>query len=152
VAEPKSFVGAIEEVAVVAKIGDATYALGGKSVEGKLTVLAMNPEYSAAMIEVSRNQFAIPAQEETKRSVEDTKRFKIRALFYSPIVAIGIVAMALQPTSAQWIALALVGVLGTIEGVQAIEKMLSKKVEAKPPLSLPEASPPAAGEGPLTKT
>jgi hypothetical protein len=78
--------------------------------------------------EVSENQYAIPAQEETKRSIEETRRFKWRAAIYAPTVLGGIYAMKSCPAeNAQWIAIAIVGVLSTVEGAQALDKYLSKR-------------------------
>jgi hypothetical protein len=87
-----------------------------------------SPEASITAIKVAENQYAIPAQEETKRAVEETKRFKWRAAIYAPTVLGGIYAMkSCPPTNAQWIAIAIIGVLGTVEGVQALDRYLSNR-------------------------
>jgi hypothetical protein len=97
-----------------------------------------NPEAAHA----AYSRFAIPAQEQTKQQVEvtkqaeqvtkqaeeATKRFKYRTVAYPPVLAVGVLCMALTTNgSAEWIALALVGVLGTVEGVQFLDGWLSQK-------------------------
>ncbi len=104
------------------------------------TATLMNQAASEAMIRSTENQFAIPAQEatkqaieKTKRAEEETKRFKLRVIAYPPVLAIGIIAMVIardQPPVCMWIALAMIGVLGSVEGVQALDRYFS--MEKKP--------------------
>jgi hypothetical protein len=109
----------------VYKVRDATYSHTEVTLR---VVLDMTPETMTAAIEVSKNQYAIPAQEETKRAQEETKRFRFRAAIYAPTMIVAIITMARCPAeNAKWIALAVICVLGTVEGAQAFERWISKK-------------------------
>lgn len=109
-----------DDLRVLQRVREATASIIGST---------RDPEAAAAMIE-AWNQYAIPAQEETKRAIEETTRFRYRAVAYPIVLAIGIIAMTIQPISAEWIALALVGVLGSVEGVQLVDRILTKRSKA----------------------
>lgn len=88
----------------------------------------MNHEASQAMIRATENQFAIPAQEATKQSVEETRRFKYRAFMYPPVLTVSVIAMAVtQNGSAKWIACATIAVMGSVEGVQFLDRWLARR-------------------------
>jgi hypothetical protein len=72
------------------------------------TIQDMTSETVTAMVESSRNQYAVPEQERTARAVQQTIRLKIA----SAVVVLGIVAGCLRP-EAGGVIVGAIGILGT---------------------------------------
>lgn len=88
-------------------------------------LLDMTAEHASAMKEVARCQFVVPAQEETARARESTKRLTLGI----GILAFGIVCMMIQPA----IAWQIVSALAIIEGGIAVSHVIDSKKKKLPP-------------------
>ena len=106
----------------------------GRSLEMRY---AMNEDFRTALIEVekqkteserARTECAVRTSEEkTKQSIEETTRFRYRAISYPTVLAFGIWAMNTNTNgSSKYIAAATIGVLGTLEGVQLLNNWITR--------------------------
>lgn len=124
VADPKALPRSAEIAVLEGEIviGDARirYERLDINVNANITHTAdITPEAAEAMKQAAHAQYAVPAQEETKRAIEETKRVR----FVTGCVVLAAFIIAFRPETG-WPLAVLVGVFGS--GTVAIPKVIDK--------------------------
>lgn len=117
----------------VVRVNGVEYVVGYQRTDlnvRMITATEMSPEAAKAVTEVARYTHAVPAEEQTKRSVEVTKRRVVVALCF----VVGVVTMFLDPKLGAYICTAL-SVFGGVTMAPEIIAEIKKKAPELPPRS-----------------
>lgn len=101
-------------------------AYSGSGLQAALDIrhtMDMTPQAAQAMIQSTRNQFAIPAEQETARSRQETLRYGIRAgaVVLIAVVILGMVWLLIERKTDTTIILGLVTAVTFLVGALAVD-------------------------------